>query len=88
MGGGVGDTVLGGHRGRSLQRPQRGPLGGARAPWQEGASIGARRPGGVEKGSDAASPLTRSALGVGDWREPGAASERAGGWNRQPGLSH
>uniref|UniRef100_A0A8C0WNI2 Proheparin-binding EGF-like growth factor n=1 Tax=Castor canadensis TaxID=51338 RepID=A0A8C0WNI2_CASCN len=30
----------------------------------------------------------RSVLHAGDWREPGAASERTGGWNQQPGPSH
>lgn len=34
-----------GYRGRSLQRPRRGPLGGARAPWQAGAGTGVLRPG-------------------------------------------
>ena len=34
-----------GHGGRSLQRPRREPLGGARAPWLAGAGRGAWRLG-------------------------------------------
>ena len=43
---------------------------------------------GLGWGSEAASPLTRSAFGVGDCREPGAASERPGCWNQQSGLPY
>lgn len=57
-------------------------LPGRRAP----AAV--RGDGGLGGGSEAASSLTRSALGVGDRRQPGAASKRAGGWNQQSGLPY
>lgn len=53
-----------------------------------GAGSGAWRPGVSAEGLMRPCPLTRSALSVGDRREPGAASQRVGGWNQQPGLSH
>lgn len=54
--------------------------------WRAPAAV--HGDGGLGWGSEAASPLTRSAFGVGDWREPGAASERPGCWNQQSGFPY
>lgn len=76
-------TVAGGTGEGCCSAPGAGYLVGPVLPGRRGLASMRDDPG-----SDAASPFARSALGVGDRREPGAASERAGGWNQQPGLSH
>lgn len=80
---GVGDTVLGARGKVAAATP-------ARATWWGPCSLADGRQHWcvVTAGSNAALPLTRSALGIGNWREPGAASKRTGSWNQQPGLSH